>query len=85
MYDVTPVNEFAIYYLDNEYYDKNGQLNHAEQFEEAGYYGVKLSSSRWNEMHCWLEKHYPNRYCWTGSIFWFDDERIAADVALRWS
>lgn len=82
MHDITPVKEFARHYLDRTTWP---EINHAEQFRAAGYYGVALSSGKWHELHSWLKTHYPNRYCWTGSIFWFDDERIATDVALRWA
>ena len=85
MHDITPVKYFADRYLDHSYYAGPGHINHYQQFKNAGYYGVEVSSITWSEMHRWLQQHYPKRYCWTGNTVWFDDERIAAEVALRWS
>lgn len=80
MYDITPIKHFARYYLDH-----GSDLSHDDQFKEAGYYGIEMSSAReWNKVHQWLQTHYYNRYTWTGGTFWFDDARIATEFALRW-
>ena len=85
MHDITPVKEFGKRYLDNSYFNHAGHLNHNEQFRAAGYYGVNVSTQHWHEMHQWMQANYPDRYCWTGNTFWFDDEQIAMATALRWT
>lgn len=85
MHDITPVRYFAKHHLDHSYYAGAGHVNHHEQFKNAGYHGVAVTTRDWSGIHQWLERHYPNRYCWTGSTLWFDDARIAAEVALRWA
>lgn len=80
MHDITPIKHFARYYLDHQ-----SDLSHNDQFQEAGYYSVAVSGYEWKKIHEWVETHYYNRYTWTGSTFWFDDEKIATEFALRWA
>lgn len=85
IHDITPVRYFAARYLDHSYLAGPGHINHYQQFKSAGYYGVLINTVHWTGVHQWLEQHYYKRYCWTGNTIWFDDERIAVEVALRWS
>lgn len=39
----------------------------------------------WQEMHNWCkEKFGAEQYTWTGSLFWFQNERDAIMFMLRW-
>jgi len=58
---------------------------HCEQFERAGYIPIHANYMKWGEIHGWLSKNHPNRYSWTGNIFWFDDSQIAVKFALRFA
>lgn len=61
------------------------QASHGEQFARAGYIPIHANAKKWKEIHSWLSKNHPNRYSWTGNIFWFDDSEIAVKFALRFA
>jgi len=61
---------------------------YAEDFVKHGYIGVELGSGGhcdWTAMHIWCHKTFDDRYSWTGSMFWFTNEKDAALFTLRWA
>jgi hypothetical protein len=72
------------------------QWNHAtaltvrEEYQAAGYYPVELGGlglvGEWQECHRWCQDHIGrDHYSWTGSTFWFENQRDATLFAPRWS
>lgn len=61
---------------------------HAEQLEQKGFYSVTLGLNglrQWQYVHQWCQEQFgEEHYTWTGSIFWFEDEKHAMLFALRW-
>jgi len=60
------------------------------RFQDAGYYGIEASrkaiTDHWQEMHHWCEQQFgKNNYAWTGSSFWFENEKDSVLFALKWS
>jgi len=60
------------------------------RFQDAGYYRIEPSrksiSEYWPEMHHWCEQQFGrDHYAWTGSTFWFENEKDAIVFSLRWS
>lgn len=82
MNQLIPIREFIQYHLDDA---PVVQETHREQFARAGYIPIHANYMKWGEIHGWLGKNYPNRYSWTGNIFWFDDSEIAVKFALRFA
>jgi hypothetical protein len=40
---------------------------------------------QWQEMHNWCKEQFgAEQYTWTGSLFWFQNERDAIVFMLRW-
>lgn len=60
----------------------------AEIFEQAGFYSVSLGNNwgaEWPDIHKWCqEKFGREHYTWTGSTFWFENEKDAILFALKW-
>jgi hypothetical protein len=45
-----------------------------------------VNTQRWSEIHRWCSDQFGSaHYSWTGSTFWFEDEKDAILFALRWS
>lgn len=72
------------------------QWDHSEaervrtEYNEAGYYSVKAGllgvRDEWQEMHRWCRDCVgEDHYSWTGSTFWFENQRDAIMFALRWA
>ena len=57
------------------------------QFTNAGYFDAKADiRSKWGEIHGWcIETVGRDHYTWTGSIFWFESEKMRNWFVLRWS
>lgn len=79
------------HYIDTLVMDgKVANKNHYLLFEEAGYIPIilndKASGAVWHDIHEWALEHigYSN-YNWTGSVFWFMNEKDAMLFALRWA
>lgn len=58
-------------------------------FDKMNYPSVLLGSAshqQWTEVHAWCQEHVGEQhYAWTGSRFWFDQEKDAMLFALKWS
>lgn len=58
------------------------------RFRDAGYYSVrstKLNEFR-HEIHDWCREYIGyDRYAWTDTTFWFDNERDVILFTLRWA
>lgn len=46
--------------------------------------GADATEQHWTEMHEWCHKQFGDRYTWTGSRFWFNDERDAILFIIKW-
>jgi hypothetical protein len=60
-----------------------------EEYQAAGYYPVKCPlqgrAGEWQDIHRWCCEHMgKDHYSWTGSTFWFENERDAILFTLRW-
>ena len=61
--------------------------NHAEYFIASGYPMVLISDagmSRWPEVHSWCREQFGANYVWTGSAFFFTNEKDAFWFKLAW-
>jgi hypothetical protein len=76
-----------------QHWDKNqskrGLAWHV-RFRDAGYYSIQPSHDsigiNWQKMHKWCEEHFGrDHYAWTGSTFWFENDKDAGLFALRWA
>lgn len=58
-----------------------------EEYQTSGYYPIQVNILwYWGEIHEWCCQHIGrDHYSWTGSTFWFENERDAVLFALRWS
>lgn len=56
-------------------------------FLESGYYPAHaVNTKEWSEMHRWCcDQFGVEHYSWTGSTFWFENEKDVLLFALRWS
>ena len=61
----------------------------ASRLKDAGYIGIPLNGrymSEWPKVHEWCNTHIgESHYTWTGSTFWFENQKDANWFALRWS
>lgn len=61
----------------------------AEIFEQAGLYSAAigdLDNSDWQDLHQWCRQQFNrDHYTWTGSTFWFENEKDAVLFTLRWA
>lgn len=50
-----------------------------------GYHRVDTDARSWENMHNWCKKNVNNDdYTWTGSIFWFRNQKHALLFAVAW-
>jgi len=69
-------------------HDGSVDIDWERRFRDAGYYSATLnpSVSAWNPVHHWCWQNFGDgHYAWTGTTFWFENERDATLFALRWS
>ena len=57
------------------------------QLTNAGYFDARATvKNNWSEIHAWCKETVgPDHYLWTGSIFWFESEKMRNWFILRWS
>lgn len=82
------IDSWKVY--DKEYYPSQVHPPWSTRFRDAGYFSVPLTDNnllhQWQDVHRWCEHEFGERhYTWTGSIFWFENDRDAMWFALRWS
>ena len=65
------------------------ELDVRRAYESKGYVSVLLGQQgmlEWPEVHRWCCQQFGEQnYIWTGSRFWFVNDRDAALFALRWA
>lgn len=65
---------------------KMPDIKWADTLRNAGYHSVRISMSRWTDVHPWCNENFgEEHYTWTGTSFWFETEQDAILFALKWS
>lgn len=63
--------------------------NWRRAYDKMNYPSVLLGAHghlQWQEVHAWCQEQFgKEHYTWTGSRFWFDQEKDAVLFALRWA
>ncbi len=63
------------------------RINWSTRYRAAGYYSAQPSNlEHWGQIHQWCRDYIgEQRYCWTGSTFWFESQKDQVLFLLRWA
>jgi hypothetical protein len=65
----------------------DSRINWGTRYRDAGYHSAQPGNLEyWGQIHQWCRDHIgEQRYCWTGSTFWFESKKDQVLFLLRWS
>lgn len=73
---------------DRAQHPDNTTIDWSRRFRDAGYYPARLdiSAGSWTAVERWCRQHFGDgHFIWTGTTFWFENQRDAVLFTLRWS